>query len=62
MVDINLDQDKCKGLECGECVDVCPMEIFQFEGDKVNINHPEDCIICEVCVDICPNQCISVKG
>jgi NAD-dependent dihydropyrimidine dehydrogenase PreA subunit len=62
MVKIDLNQDNCEGLDCGECIDTCPLEIFQFEDDKVTIVHPDECIICEACVDVCPNQCISVKS
>ncbi|MDR2874177.1 MAG: 4Fe-4S binding protein [Methanobrevibacter sp.] len=63
MVKIVLNQDDCNGLEaCGECIDTCPLEIFKPYGDKIVIEHPDECIICEACVDICPNQCISVKS
>lgn len=60
MVDIIIDQDKCKGAECAECVDVCPMEVMVIEGDKVIAKNRENCSFCEVCVDVCPNECIKV--
>ncbi len=28
MVKITIDRGKCDGSECGECADVCPMEIL----------------------------------
>jgi len=62
MASVEVDHDNCDNVNCGECVDVCPMMIFSLEGDKIVIQNEEDCIICEVCTDVCPNQCITVKG
>ncbi|MDR2623895.1 MAG: 4Fe-4S binding protein [Methanobrevibacter sp.] len=59
MPEIEVNFDDCDS--CGECVDVCPMEIFSLEGDVLSINHPDECIDCKVCVDVCPNGCISVN-
>ena len=53
--------DKCKGIDCAECVDVCPMEVLVLEGDKVEIVDPEDCSFCEVCMDVCPEECVNVE-
>ena len=35
MVKITIDQDKCEGADCAECIDVCPMEILVLDGEKV---------------------------
>ena len=48
---VTINYDKCKGIDCAECVDVCPMEVLVLEGDKVEIVDPEDCSFCEVCMD-----------
>jgi NAD-dependent dihydropyrimidine dehydrogenase PreA subunit len=61
MVNIEIDYDKCDGVDCGECVDVCPMEVLVIEGDKVAIQNPEECSLCEVCMDVCPNECLNVE-
>ena len=34
MAKITIDQDKCDGADCAECVDVCPMENFDIEGTR----------------------------
>ena len=34
---VTINYDKCKGIDCAECVDVCPMEVLVLEGDKVEI-------------------------
>ena len=44
---VTINYDKCKGIDCAECVDVCPMEVLVLEGDKVEIVDPEDCSFCK---------------
>ncbi len=61
MSKIIIDYEKCEGADCGECADVCPMEILVIEGDKIVVQHPEECNLCEVCMDLCPNEAITVK-
>jgi NAD-dependent dihydropyrimidine dehydrogenase PreA subunit len=61
MPKIIIDDGNCDGAECGECVDVCPMEILVIDGEKIKIQNVEECNECEVCVDVCPNACIEVK-
>ena len=61
MAKIEIDQNKCDGIDCGECVDVCPMEVVVLEGDKVVVKNPEECSLCEVCMDVCPQECITVE-
>ena len=54
MSTVIIDASKCENAECGECVDMCPM-------DKVVTDHEDECTLCEVCVDMCPNNCITIK-
>ena len=61
MVKITIDYDKCDGADCAECVDVCPMENFEIEGDKIIICNQEECSLCEVCMDVCPNEAVKVE-
>jgi NAD-dependent dihydropyrimidine dehydrogenase PreA subunit len=61
MVKITVDQDKCEGADCAECVDVCPMEVLILDGEKVVIQHKEQCSLCEVCMDVCPNDAVTIE-
>lgn len=61
MVKITVDYDKCEGAECGECADVCPMEVLVIEGDTLVIKNKWECSLCEVCMDVCPDEAIKVE-
>lgn len=60
MVKITVDQDKCEGSDCAECVDICPMEILILDGEKIVVQHKDECSLCEVCTDVCPNEAITI--
>jgi len=60
MVKIEIDQSKCENSDCGECADVCPMEVLVLEGDEIIIQNLEECSLCEVCMDVCPQECIII--
>ena len=53
-----VDEDKCTG--CGNCVEICPSEVYQMEEDKSNPVHPEECIECWACVNQCPAESIQL--
>ncbi|MBW9220898.1 4Fe-4S binding protein [Methanothermococcus sp. SCGC AD-155-M21] len=56
-----IDYDKCKGPDCAECVNTCPMEVFEIEDAKVVVANEEVCTFCMVCEDVCPEDAIEVK-
>ena len=37
-----VDEDKCVG--CEECVDVCPVEVFEMEDGKSKAVNAEECL------------------
>lgn len=52
------DEEECTG--CGECVEVCPVDAIQMEGDLPMVD--EDwCIGCGVCVVKCPAEAAKLK-
>ncbi|HIP25903.1 MAG TPA: ferredoxin family protein [Archaeoglobus profundus] len=59
MVEIRVDPEKCDG--CGECIGVCPGEVFEIgEDGKSYPARPENCQECCSCVETCPNGAITV--
>ena len=61
MVKIAINYEKCDSANCGECADVCPMEVLVMENEKIEINCPEECSLCETCVDVCPNNALKIE-
>jgi NAD-dependent dihydropyrimidine dehydrogenase PreA subunit len=51
-----VETEKCNG--CGNCVEICPSEVYQVEEDKSEAIRPEDCIECWACVTQCPTESI----
>ena len=41
---VNVDTDKCVG--CGECVDVCPVEVYEIKDGKSEPVNSEECLGC----------------
>ena len=60
MSKITIDYSKCRGDDCAECADVCPMEVLVLKGDKIEIVDPDECSYCEVCMDVCPECAIRI--
>jgi len=54
-----VDDSKCAG--CEECVEVCPVDVFEMqEGKSVAVN-AEECLGCESCVEVCEEDAITVE-
>ena len=53
-----VDSDKCEG--CEECVDICPMDVFEMKDEKSVVVNPEDCEACESCVEVCESGAITL--
>ncbi|MFN2268811.1 MAG: ferredoxin [Desulfonatronovibrio sp.] len=55
---VTVDTDKCNGD--GECVDVCPVEVFELNNGKADPVNMEECLGCESCVEVCETEAITV--
>ena len=55
---VSVDQDKCVG--CGECVDVCPAQVYEMKDGKCDPANYEECLGCESCVEVCSQEAITV--
>ena len=56
---VNVDTDKCVG--CGECVDVCPVEVYEIKDGKSEPVNSEERLGCESCVEVCETSAITVE-
>ena len=56
---ITVDAEKCIG--CGECVDVCPVEVYELQDGKSVAVNEEECLGCESCVEVCEPGSIVVE-
>ncbi|MBD3309886.1 4Fe-4S dicluster domain-containing protein [Candidatus Woesearchaeota archaeon] len=54
-----IDYDKCKVTKT--CIDVCPMQVFEEEDEKVVVAKPDECIGCRACEVQCPEQAITIE-
>jgi NAD-dependent dihydropyrimidine dehydrogenase PreA subunit len=59
MYTVTVDKGKCDGK--GECVDTCPVSVFELKDGKAEPVNVDECLGCESCVSVCPNQAIEVK-
>jgi NAD-dependent dihydropyrimidine dehydrogenase PreA subunit len=54
-----VDEEKC--ASCEECVDVCPVEVFEMQNDKSVPVNADECLGCESCVEVCEEGAITVE-
>jgi NAD-dependent dihydropyrimidine dehydrogenase PreA subunit len=54
-----VDHDKCTG--CEECVDNCPVEVFEIVDEKSVPVNADECLGCDTCVEVCEEGAITVE-
>lgn len=59
MYNVEVNAEKCVG--CGECVDVCPVEVFELQDEKSVPVNAEECLGCESCIEVCEEGAITVE-
>jgi len=52
-------EEKCVG--CEECVDNCPVDVFEMQKEKSVVANAEECLGCETCVEVCEEDAISIE-
>jgi NAD-dependent dihydropyrimidine dehydrogenase PreA subunit len=53
-----IDYKKC--ISCGACIQVCPVECYSKDKDKVVVKNPDACVECRACETGCPQEAIKV--
>ncbi|MFQ5815708.1 MAG: indolepyruvate ferredoxin oxidoreductase subunit alpha [Candidatus Hydrothermarchaeaceae archaeon] len=53
---IEIDYDKCEGH--GECIAVCPAEVYELVDGKATAPNVAECTECCSCVEVCPTEAI----
>ena len=55
-----IDKTLCTG--CGECYDMCPMDIFGWDEEEKmpTVAHSGECSMCCFCEVVCPEVAIDV--
>jgi len=56
---VTVDTDKCTG--CGECVDICPVSVFEMTDGKSEVVAADECLGCESCTGVCEFDAIVVE-
>lgn len=56
---VTVDTDKCTGD--GECVDVCPVEVYELQNGKAVVVNEEECLGCESCIEVCEQSALTVE-
>ncbi|MFQ6056471.1 MAG: ferredoxin family protein [Methanosarcinales archaeon] len=55
-ITIKIDYDKCVGH--GECVEICPVDVYELVDGKSTAPNIDECTECCLCVDACPENAI----
>lgn len=63
-IEVEIDRVRCVGIEeCGRCITVCPVNIFE-EGDdrpKISPENEDECTLCDLCLKECRSGAITIK-
>ena len=56
--EVVVSNEKCEG--CEECIEVCPVDVFEMQNEKSVPVNAEECLGCESCVEVCEKEAITV--
>jgi NAD-dependent dihydropyrimidine dehydrogenase PreA subunit len=49
--------EPCTDVLDKSCVDECPVDCI-YEGDRLMVIHPDECVDCGACVPVCPQDAV----
>jgi NAD-dependent dihydropyrimidine dehydrogenase PreA subunit len=61
---VEIDMGKCVGIDrCGQCTRVCPVNIFDRDGDRPLIveANEDECTLCDLCLQECKPEAVVIK-
>jgi len=56
---VTVDQAKCIG--CGDCMDACPVEVYEVKQGKAVPVQESECLGCMSCVEVCNEGALGVE-
>ena len=56
--EVVVDMEKCEG--CEECIEVCPVDVYELQDDKSVPVNAEECLGCESCIEVCEHEAITI--
>ena len=63
-IKVEIDLSGCVGIdECGGCVRVCPVNIFEKEGENPFVveDNEDECTLCDLCIQACTPRAIRIR-
>lgn len=55
---LEVNVEKCVG--CGECVEICPVDVYELQDEKSVPVNADECVGCEICIEVCEYEAITV--
>ena len=55
---IKVEIEKCNG--CGQCMEFCPVDVFEIKEDKSVPITPQNCSGCGTCIAVCNMKAIII--
>lgn len=55
---VSRDEEEC--IDCGECISICPQNVFSFDEEWNITMEQENCVLCGKCVESCPHSALSL--
>ncbi len=56
---VTVDKEKCVG--CEECIEVCPVDVYELVDGKSEPVNMDECLGCESCIEVCEEDAITVE-
>jgi len=47
--------DEAECVQCGACVSVCPVQVFEYKDDRTISINLKRCVLCKTCIAMCPH-------